>query len=493
MMYKPKYIKYKKKYLNLKYQLAGNFDMDEEEYGQTSQVFLKYGQPFPKNPKYIAGPVSLIIVNDIQLNKYIYMFGDTHLSAKSFVCGPDDDTETIYFPDYLNNVLSTLDKDKYVDLFIELPYQADKTLDIPIMESGMINNIRHIVDPCFKLLIDKTECKKMYPNVRFHAMDIRYFNENVDPDERDDIKIFLAWKFSVTNLPKRDKIFQSEKPGLTNVMLDIIKIIDIDKISSNYPVLIDIFNMFDSSNRNTFGDSINLFIIGVNSFIERNTTYSIDTQLIADKILELRTLKKQLEKQLGSDFMRNIQVAPEFITFIKKYIGNEQGIYADINHREWNLINTSNKIKKNIKDSYDLIRYKYPLDVLTYNEDTKNNQKIINIIIIDILETQTYNILRDDVIMDIFRAFLRAYGAILMDVYLLGRIFKKFNTEIDKSYPAITKNIIIIAGNNHIMHYKTFFENIGSHITAYELRSDKMITHGVTPFKCVGFRPIIIR
>jgi len=148
MLYKSKYIKYKTKYLNLKYQQGGIFNLDEQNYQNISPTILRSKKYKNHNPKYIAGPISLTIINNVKFNKKIYMFGDVHKYTSSFDCGPNDDTETIYLPEYLNNFFSTL-TNKYVDLFIELPYQAEKTKPIPEMEPGILNTIRHIVDPIF--------------------------------------------------------------------------------------------------------------------------------------------------------------------------------------------------------------------------------------------------------------------------------------------------------------------------------------------------------
>ena len=174
-MYKQKYIKYKSKYLSLKnIQKAGTFYLDEGAYSKIRSPDLRNIPVDLTNTKYIAGPMSLTIMFNKDLNKKIYLFGDVHVYTSFFDCGVDDEKNTIYLSDYLNKYLSE-EKNKTIDLFIELPYQLNKNKIIPSMKYGILENIKHIVDPCFKLLSDKSECKKIYPNVRFHAMDIRYY------------------------------------------------------------------------------------------------------------------------------------------------------------------------------------------------------------------------------------------------------------------------------------------------------------------------------
>jgi hypothetical protein len=107
-----------------------------------------------------------------------YSYADHYIqiSLVGLIIRSCDRIRTIYLPDYLDEVLSELTNTS-VDLFIELPYYADKSKPMPKRSSTILSNIKYLFEPCFKSLTDKYECKRLYPNVRFYAIDIRHFNE----------------------------------------------------------------------------------------------------------------------------------------------------------------------------------------------------------------------------------------------------------------------------------------------------------------------------
>ena len=68
--------------------------------------------------------------------------------------------------------------------------------------------------------------------------------------------------------------------------------------------------------------------------------------------------------------------------------------------------------------------------------------------------SKTGEITRDD--DEFIRQFFAYHPAIVMDFYLLGRMFKKFSKQgyPGEVYQEFTKNNIILAGNSHIGAYK---------------------------------------
>jgi len=468
MLAKRKYIKYKSKYLKLKALSGGTFDLNENDYTKipSEQLYQKSIQV--KNATYIAGPISLSIIttlNTIPVRK-IYLFGDVHITANYFNCNQDPNNttneNTVYLPDYLNTVLKH-QKDHVIDVFIELPYQQTKI--ISDMEPGMINNIRHVFEPCFKLLTDKVECKKLYPNVRFHAMDIRYY---CDLSEKpiSDIGILCNWiKSYSNNMPtlqtrltyrlKMNRIF-------LNAIIDTITLPD--KLSS-------IANILKNVDINIlYSDAYNKLEA---TFIKEGYEYIAKGELNDDdkaeitKILDLFYGGSKKTKEM-------LNIDDDFIDFFRRYISNGHDLYDDYQERFWKLVTENYKITKNLQDNTEFIKKYYSLDML--KNTWSSNMNNINYKSIDHTPC-SLNCHRD------LRNFIIKYGACVMDVYLLARLFKKFNARSQETY---VENAIIIAGGHHIKQYYNFFINIGSEIVYHQPMTSLENIVGNPSTRCVN-------
>src|SRR5688500_13527622 len=104
---------------SIKYQfkkIGGSFDLDELTYEPHNEN-INF-----ENVKYIAGPVSLVIIENEKYKKKLYLFGDKHVFTNKFDCqGNATPVNTIYLPDYLRYYF---DKTKNIPLalFIEIHY-----------------------------------------------------------------------------------------------------------------------------------------------------------------------------------------------------------------------------------------------------------------------------------------------------------------------------------------------------------------------------------
>jgi hypothetical protein len=182
------------------------------------------------------------------------------------------------------------------------------------------------------------------------------------------------------------------------------------------------------------------------------------------------------------------EIMPEFILFIEKYIGNKNGLYNDINDRFWRLITTSNKLMKNLRDtSYDIIKQNYNLNLFEGGMAFMGAKDLFDDDIKNMIITKRY----DEKPIPL-KSFMFNYGKSIMDVYMLGRILKKFEKSNDNGYSPYAENIIIVAGNAHIEKYKIFFLNIGSVILHEESIGDLDYTLNNPSKRCIKFEPIII-
>lgn len=172
----------------------------------------------------------------------------------------------------------------------------------------------------------------------------------------------------------------------------------------------------------------------------------------------------------------------DIIDIIIKYIGDENGIYKDIDERFWKLVKTSHKLKRNVGDivinNFDPNIYKQ------YHEYDFDYDFIGQIITTHELTPQNATYMND--FIDII------YGAALMDVYILGRMFKHFipksSDDIQNEY---ANNIIIITGNIHTRNYLSFLKKINSTVIYESMDVDDYDTFEEHPYKrCVAFHPI---
>lgn len=438
-IYKKKYIKYKTKYLREQY--GGTFDLNENTYTGLNTVDIK-----PNEIEYIAGPVSLTVINNTKYNKKIYLFGDIHTYADKFTCdGNATNENTIYLPDYLKYYF---DKNKNIptDLFMESHYMANKI--IPSLQNTVLENIQKKFSPCFKLLSDKTECREQYPHIRFHTMDIRYYMPKIS----DNINIFthLLEYISYTQKILCDEtVYNDNISDIKNYISDINSIIPKND-TYNTQVIKQLLEMLDE--KPSFKSVNKIINFALSTLIALNTTY-------CDKKADLINMLVRTQSELCIYNAKITHIPPHFLNTIRDYIGDEYiGIYDNIDDKFWNLVESSLKIKKNLSK---IVRDNFEPKIYTktnkyMNEAIKNIMKSGNMSCNDALS---------------FSSFLgTVYGSALMDVYLLGRIFKTFSPKliIDIPTPSSADNIIIIAGNAHIDTYIDFFTKIDGSIFLYK-------------------------
>jgi hypothetical protein len=426
--------------------VVGSFDMNEKHYVNRHYDNLN-------GIELLTGPISHTIIHNEKYNKKIHLFGDIHVAADKFSCNNNaTSTNAIYFPDYLEYYLG-IEKNKIIDLYIELPYMHDKK--VPIMIHGMLDNTRLHFKECFESLLEKTECQNKYPNVRFHAMDIRKYistDSSKEPDISSFNKFWTMIHYHSESLLKDHSI----SFNLSNIKLRVSRARDnvehiIDNLSShdkyeNNEILDNIYDSFYHSFDNVLDDisntlnTINILL----SIIEADTEFEKIEQKLREHKIHAEELRLEMIK---------IQSADENIKFIKKmmrtYIGDVNGIYTDMEDRFWKLINGSVKMRSNVSE---FVRNNYKPN---FTQSTKlyggKNIKIDKRI--------------DNYSLWIIENIMLDYGAAIMDIYLIGRIFKQFKRKSPGDiFAESADNIIIICGDFHIDNYINFFNKINSSI-----------------------------
>jgi hypothetical protein len=121
---------------------------------------------------WLKGPVSLS--EHKGPDKRVYVFGDYHV--KNGVCPPGAEVVTI--SDFISNTLVT-NATQTIDLFVEVAYaRGPKTAQILAQHDpsrlppAYLVDIQSLFRQCW-LDTDRKECKKRWPNLRFHHLDIR--------------------------------------------------------------------------------------------------------------------------------------------------------------------------------------------------------------------------------------------------------------------------------------------------------------------------------
>ena len=462
--YKNAYIENKNNYFIIKNHFGGAFDQSEKQY-------VNHHYDNLDGIKILTGPISHTIIHNTKYNKKIHLFGDRHVYTNKFKCyNQITESNSIYFPDYLEYYFSK-EKEKIIDLFIELPYAHDKT--VSHMQHGLINNIYLQFRSCFKSLTNKTICQYKYPNVRFHVTDIRYYlddNFAKEPSISEFNKFVgqIEDKYNVVQ-KNEEKLARNEKILNHNEkQLDAVKnkLLYNNKYSSNMRFLkiVDDYHseyddIEDLADKNTrLIDTINEIL----SIIHKDTNTDDFDRNIKESLCHIKIdIQSHQIKILGQQVKSNTNNDMDTFTknMVNKYIGDENGIYSDMDNRFWGLVDKSEKLKSYLTS--DVVKNNFipninlQYDIFTKRGDSTADDDIIK----ELIKT---NKMTDDSIYIIW-AILVGYGVSLMDLYMLGRIFKTFKQKTVYDISAESaENIIIVAGNYHINNYIDFFNKIDS-------------------------------
>ena len=398
----------------------GLFDLDEVTYDGTSNITNL------NNIKYIAGPVSRYeIVIGV---KHISLFGDVHLAAKHFTCGPNKDDannyNTVYLPDYLEYKFRTVTRP--TNLFIELPDNIGEMTD------GMLDNIRKKFAKCFGGIV----CLS-YPLVTFHAMDIRYYDNPTDT-----INSLYQFNEFITNAI--DSLYNKRRYDLR-----------VDAIKRQVGIIgeaVQINTKLTYQNIVTNSTNIIQLTDNVLNFLTTHNIRHFDNSY--NKLVEWKT---DVMKYQGA-----VVLPDSAYNFIKTYIGDESGTYADVDDRWWKFVGSSHKL--NIDTDNEIVR-RFKPDIwnryLHFVNVYKPNMTADVDCIRNLMQTRSVNMSNYELV----QLFCVSYYASMMDIYIIGQMF------------ADDTDAVVVAGDIHVVYIAKFLIEIGAYVMMKVAVDDKEIDY----------------
>jgi hypothetical protein len=373
-MYEHKYIKYKKKYAAIKKSMiGGNNTLDEDNYDPTTIISPEQYDTF----KYLFGPISLYIIKN-NLNT-IYLYGDQHVYSTDV-----NMTDKIYLPDYLEKMFSNNFNTQF-DLFIELPYTTSKK--IGKVQTGLIENINKKFNVCFRNLADKFTCREKYPNVRFHAIDLRKYYE----ESTDGYTLFGYYT-------RYANILREHENDLNQLLTDLIN----GQINENEYIKL-------------FKEHLDILF----RFFDEKTIYRKEDLI--------HSIKQMLVDEINK-FSKYYSVDSDFNKIFNEYFEQKSDKLYEKYTKMMRLYDNISEKEKN----------GFFGEILEYG-----------------IENKQYNIFRETniVMNELLNAvidYVDDINIVVMDIYCLFRMIKC------RKYDKYCKNIIVIAGYNHITNYLSF-------------------------------------
>lgn len=355
----------------------------------------------------ISGPVLISIGN--YNNKRYYFFGDRHGSIRHVCPEPCSNFNNCYDITQLISDMSRYD-DSIIDFYIEHPFLGKSMKIKPSNEYfsedelnvGYLHKIASTFWPCIQ-----KEISCIYPNIRFHYIDIRYTFELND----------YSWQPKIMTM---DNYIITERLG--NCYKRLLYIGNKNEKDLYIEDTNSLFQYFYDSN----GRIKKLFTIILSS---RN--YESDVKKLISKlhITENKTVYEIINILFNTDYIVNRDGNNLHRIGAQLYELQQDG-EDELSKNIMDFMNTEYEINPNILEQWNYI-YNLYLNRMTkyYYNDILNIDKgmILNL---DIKNT-----------------------SLLTDAYTLARMFRKFN---DKDHED-SKRVIIFAGYQHIKRYHRFF------------------------------------
>lgn len=371
---------------------------------------FNYPQELFKHVNILSDIRSITYMESKHYDKKIYIFGEIHKEFK--LCDKNKIIEKC--GDFIIRNLKTTDK--FIDLFIELPYIRPKELSdkYDIYKSKFQSyNIQSIID-AFPNCFDPHRQKYCeYENIRFHMSDIR-----------------IRWpKYNYKNPPFLRRLTALlTYPSKTRYLYD------------NYKVLIEFKNLINDEFDKEYPEEMKEYksITTINQFI---------TFLL--KQYNFAKIYKQQEKIIYPE-VKDILIKTLFENINKLNIDYNYTFNYKHVRKILNMLPSETVVNEWINTKGDTPHSKR----LNYIYSGKSEMlKFID----------EYKKLSDNFL------YIDAY---FMDLYLISRIFRTFE-QIPYKNSKESKNIIIMVGNTHAENYKHILEQLKFE-TLFHKRSEKL-------------------
>lgn len=428
-----------------------------------NEFTCSYSIPIPHNTliSSIAGPIQIKVYSSAKHNKVVYLFSDSHVINKNIIC-----PNSLYVTDYLHSLFSN--NNIIFDVFIEYSYFFNRNLyksNFFTSTSGLILCIKSFFGDCIipkKDSVEQINCitSRKYNNVRFHSIDIRsyYMKNNNNSDIINDKGVYNL-------ISMNDTLY---------VIIEIINLIKY--VNDNHHLLDTLFNKctkYINNKNHNYQQLISLLnypnknLFNIHKCIATNLSQII--KIIGENIESYKNLKDNGTFDALIKYSNNFSYFMN--TFVYSYNKNMDTIkiYSDISEKIWtDLIYSNPKLKRNtLIDSDILVQLKkYIGGNIKYiiEKHSKDFHKMI--LFMENNNIFQYKSMSDFTFLNTNIRYLSIFVIIIsscvMDVYTIGRMFKKFS---NKSQSYITKetadNIIVIAGKAHNDFYSVILEKIG--------------------------------
>jgi len=152
-----------------------------------------------------------------------------------------------------------------------------------------------------------------------------------------------------------------------------------------------------------------------------------------------------------NSYINTITDKSKFNAFLKNYIENSKILTKELG-----------KVDSNIKNMILDSVYKYSFDAMTARIKDIDPIKTLEYFKYEVLHRSHVNnaLFSTDDLYENFLYIASTSFASFMDIYTLARMFKKF--DVSNSYdPEYAKNIIVYAGDSHIIFYRKFLLDFG--------------------------------
>ena len=386
-------------------------------------------------PRYIEGPLNISCHWSEHFQKLIYIFGEFHGDEKDCeIIKPDDSADlSMSIEDYLTQYFSN--PIAFTDFLVEMHANVDGYKDVEFFgSSDRLNRIRRLFQKCVDSTTrrEKAECNLS----RMHYFDIRLGEVKIGQNS-DDTIISSLNPMSQFRLDVIDLITQITRffttvraQDFSFIFIQGIRLLSNFKAKGNRSAILTVLDKcFEDTN-----GYINFFLTEFKQYkfltkeIDRFNDESVKNLLypfIKDELIYRTTLK--VEDKDDDQNIINISNLQKLEKYTKLFI------------------QTDLKLNQIYKDTYDenFVQKK----VLTQEDQIQ----IIN----------DFNAIK--IYLNEMKNISVEYNALVIDAYLLARIFKTFKVDTydpkkrrETDEPKEPHNIIIYAGNGHSQVYRKF-------------------------------------
>lgn len=431
-----------------------------------------------KELRFIAGSLGIAILK--KDDRLIVMFSSDHKRSTKFICPSSATVDgfTLHVHQYLEKVFRE-HRDIIFDLFIEMELTASRQTALARRHDGLFQSVLLQWANCFYDLKNREECVNQVPNVRFHLIDVRETFSG-DPEfnlflkESDDIIIIMSQLFSL----------QNDCFDFGRCFKDPIKY---DPNENRLKIIAELKELHK-------GDTIIQILDGTKkaTMIEYIKEMHQLTGLPADLNELLITYEiYMLLLNLSTDF-------------ILKVIRNDTGYYNNIGDKFWQLFENSGLLAKNMGNLKPELK-RFVIDYINdsyvpyWKEQSENSFDLITGKLVEYSKMRFYDdgksINHEQLMVfpreyvDHWQGLFFPWSALVVDVYTLGRMFKKFEQRaiprVGEIYQDRSKNIIAIAGATHVSNYYNFL----TRYLGFQPIFDAYYPGFDGEFKCIGLPP----